>query len=175
MTQPHRETRRWQNALTGLRPLDERDRVVEVRLEVPPLRSRDVAEAEEVEVRDVDASVIAVTDREGRARDRPGHAERATGAAHERRLAGAQLARDGDDVARLQVGDELGGQLLGLFGRSALGQKRPSWTAGWAVAGVRKTGSGGGATSRPSSSGMRAKSAFRTSSMRGVYRAAAGW
>ena len=43
--------------------------------------------------------LVAVADREGRARDRALDAERAAGAADERRLAGAELARDRDDVA----------------------------------------------------------------------------
>ena len=48
--------RRRQNAGAGLRPLDEDDRVVEVRLEVAPLRApRPPLEAVEVEVRHVDA------------------------------------------------------------------------------------------------------------------------
>jgi hypothetical protein len=169
------DTRRRQDAFARLGPFDEDDRVVEVRLEVSPLGRRDLAEAEEVEVRDVDAPVVAVTDGEGRARDRLRDAEGAARAAHERRLPRAQLARDGDDIAGLEVGRELRRELFGLFGGVGLGQNRPSWTAGSAVTGVRKTGFGGGATSRPSSSGRRAKSDFSTSSMRGVYSAAAGW
>ena len=39
-------------ARPGLRPLDEDDRAVEVRLEVAPLRRRESAEAIEVEMRD---------------------------------------------------------------------------------------------------------------------------
>ena len=57
-------------------------------------------EAVEVEVRDRRRRLVAVPDREGRARDRLGDAERPRGAADERRLAGAELAGDGDDVAR---------------------------------------------------------------------------
>jgi hypothetical protein len=165
----HGDPCRRQHPGARLRPLDEHDRVVEVGLEVAPFRGGDVAKAEEVEVRDLDASVVAVADREGRARDGLRHAERAAGAAHERRLPRAELARDRDDIARLQAGDELRRELFRFLGGVSLGQKRPSWTAGSAVTGVRKTaGSGVGATSRPSSSGMRAKSDFSTSSMRGV-------
>ena len=93
--------------------------------------------------------------------------ERAGGAADERRLAGAELARDRHDVARPQVGGEPGSELLGFFGRVCLDQKRPSWTAGSAAAWATNAG-WGGATSRPMSSGRRAKSAFSTSSIRGV-------
>jgi hypothetical protein len=79
-------TQRRQDAGSRFRPFDEDDCIVEVRLEVPPLRRRDVAEAEEVEVRHVDAPVIAMADRERRARDWTGDAERARRAADERRL-----------------------------------------------------------------------------------------
>ena len=166
--EPDAQTRRRQDAGAGLGPLDEHDRIVEVRLEVPPLRRRDVAKAEEVEVRDVDATVVPVTDRERRARDRLRHTERAARASHESRLARAELARDGDNVTGLQVGDHARRELLGLCRGVSLAQNKPSWTAGCAVAGVRKTGCGGGVTSRPMSSGMRAKSDFNTSSIRGV-------
>src|SRR4051794_1808938 len=156
--EPDAHAWRRQNAGAGFGPLDEHDRVVEVRFEVPPLRRGDVAKAEEVEVRDVDAAVVPVADRERRARDRLRHTERAARAPHESRLARAQLTRDGDDVTGLQVGDEARRELLGLCRRVRLAQNRPSWTAGCAVAGVRKTGCGGGLASRPISSGMRAKS-----------------
>ena len=49
------------------------------------------------------AAVVAVADREGRARHRLRHAERAAGAADERRLPGAELAGDGHDVAGPQL------------------------------------------------------------------------
>src|SRR3954467_49810 len=166
--EPDAHARRRQDAGAGLGPLDEHDGVVEVRLEVPPLRRRDVAKAKEVEMRDVDAAVVPVADRERRARDRLRHTERAARAPHESRLARAELAGDGDDVTGLQIGDQARRELLGLRRRVSLAQNKPSWTAGCAVAGVRKIGCGGGVTSRPMSSGMRPKSAFRTSSIRGV-------
>src|SRR5262249_34505133 len=172
--QPDGDARRRQHASAGFRPFDEDDRFVEVRLEVPPLRGRHATEAEEVEMRDVDAAVVAVADRERRARDRLGHTERATRSAHEGRLPRAEVARDGHHVTQLERPRELRCQLLRFLRRVTLRQKRPSWTAGSAATAVRNTGSGGGATSRPSNSGMRAKSDFSTSSMRGVYRAAAG-
>src|SRR5439155_6718899 len=62
----HGRPRGRENAGTGLGPLDEDDRVLEIRLQVPPLRRRDVAEAEEIEVRDVDAPPVPVADRERR-------------------------------------------------------------------------------------------------------------
>jgi hypothetical protein len=77
-------------------------------------------------MRDVDIAAVAVADCERRARDRPGHAEGAAGAADERRLARAELAGDGDDVARAQLGRELRGELLGLCRGVALRQKSPS-------------------------------------------------
>src|SRR5919206_1256685 len=79
---PHRR-----KAVAGrLGPLDEDDGAVEVRLEGAPLRRRDALEAEEVEVRDGDASLVAVPDRVRRTRDRPLDAERAARTADEGRL-----------------------------------------------------------------------------------------
>ncbi len=164
----HGDSRQRQDAHPGFGPLDEHDGVVEVRLEIPPLGWRDVAKAEEIEVRDVHASVVAVPDRVRRTRHRPRDSERTAGAAHEGGLAGAELAGDGDDVARPEVGCQLCGELFGLGRRARLGQKRPSWTAGSAERVPTYTGSVGGATSRPSNSGNRAKSDFSTSSIRGV-------
>jgi hypothetical protein len=116
----------------------------------------------------IDAPVVAVADRERRARHGLRHAERAARTAHERRLPGAELPGDRDNVADVQVNSELRCELFRLFRGMRLGQKRPSWTAGCAVGALSQTGSGGGATSRPISSGMRAKSDLSTSSMRGV-------
>src|SRR4051812_46059624 len=58
-------------------PFDERDRAVEVRLEVTPVGGLQAGEAVQVEVRDGCGSLVAVADRERRARHRLGHAERA--------------------------------------------------------------------------------------------------
>src|SRR5207248_1163024 len=82
-----------------LGPFHEDDGAVEVRLQVAPLRRRDALEPEEIEVRDGDAALVAVPDRVRRARYRPLDAEAQARAAHERRLAGAELAGDRDDVA----------------------------------------------------------------------------
>ena len=59
-----------------------------------PVRVTHLCEPVQVEVGDGDATRVAVADRVRRARHRLLDAERATGAAHERRLARAQLARD---------------------------------------------------------------------------------
>src|SRR5437879_4556508 len=100
MPDPDPVAGRRQHALAGLRPLDERDRVVEVRLQVAPLRRRDARVAVEIEVGDDDAVTrVAMADRVARARDALADAERAAGAADEGRLARAELARDRDDVA----------------------------------------------------------------------------
>jgi hypothetical protein len=168
MLEAHDGTRSGKHPRAGLGPFDEDNRVLEIRLEVPPLRGRDAAKAEQVEVRYIDAAPIAMADGEGRARDRAGDTERTRRPANERRLARPKLPGDGDDVARLEVADELCCERFGLRGRVCLCQNNPSWTAGSAVTRARKTGSGGGATSRPRSSGSRAKSDFNTSSMRGV-------
>ena len=103
-----RASRKHADACLG--PLDEDERVLEVRLEVGPLRRRDRGEAVEVEVGDGDvAALVAVTDGEGGAGDRRGDAERTTGAADEGRLAGAELAGHGDDVSDLETDGELCG------------------------------------------------------------------
>src|SRR4051794_31228050 len=87
-------TRRRKPPAPVLGPFDERDRPVEVRLEICPLLGIDRGDAVEVEVRDGYGGVVAVADREGRAGDGLAHPERPRGAADERRLAGAQLAGD---------------------------------------------------------------------------------
>ena len=72
-------------------------------------------------MRDLDAvAVVAVADRVRRARDALAHAERAARAADERRLAGAELARDRDDVAGREPPRELGRERLRLLRRLAL-------------------------------------------------------
>src|SRR5207244_5775976 len=83
----------------GLGPSHEHDSLLEVVLDVPPLHRVDLIEAIEVEVRDVHPAPISVADGVRRARDRAGHAERAAGAADERRLPGAELAFDRSDIA----------------------------------------------------------------------------
>jgi len=55
-------------------------------------------------------------DRVRGARHALAHAERVTGAADERRLAGAQLARDGDDVTDDEASGEVGGERFRLLG-----------------------------------------------------------
>src|SRR5436305_11018035 len=104
MTQTHRYARGRQHSESCLRPLDERDRPLEIRLEIPPLRSRHALKAIQVEMRDLDAvSVVAVADRERRARDAVVHAERATRTADERRLPRSELAGHGDDVTTAEL------------------------------------------------------------------------
>ena len=99
----------------SLRPLDEADRPVEVRLEIAPLGRRDALESIEVEMRDIYASTVPMTNREGGAGNGPGHAQSAACPSHERRLAGAELPRDGDHVAGLELRGQLGGDPLGLL------------------------------------------------------------
>ncbi len=121
MPQTHREARGGQDALPRLRPLDERDRPVEVRLEISPLRRRDALEAVEVEVGDLDAvAVVPMADRVGRARHALAYSERAARAADEGRLPGAELPGDGDDVAQREPPRELGRERLRLLRRMAL-------------------------------------------------------
>src|SRR5262249_40967200 len=91
-----------------LRPLDEGDRVGgEVVLEQRRVLAVEATEPVQVEVRDPGvAATVALADREGRRGDRLLHAERPTGAADERRLAGAELARDDDHRAGRQIGGD---------------------------------------------------------------------
>ncbi len=121
MPQTNDVARRRQNVLPRLGPLDEGDRVLEVRLEVSPLGRRHPFEAVEIEVRNLDAvAVVAVADRVRRARHTLTHAKGNARSADERRLAGAELASDGDDVAGLQAPRKLSGERLGRVGRIAL-------------------------------------------------------
>jgi hypothetical protein len=83
-------------------------------------------ETVEIEVGDIRAARIAVADREGRARHGNLDPERTARAAHEGRLPGAELARDGDDVAEAEMPREAGGDGLGLLRRPGFDQKRPS-------------------------------------------------
>jgi uncharacterized protein (DUF1330 family) len=72
-------------------------------------------------MRDLDAvPVVAVADRVRGARDALADAERTTRAADEGRLAGAELAGDGDDIAGREPPRKLRGQCLRLLGRIAL-------------------------------------------------------
>jgi hypothetical protein len=73
-------------------------------------------------MRDVDVAVVPVADRVGRAGDRLPDAERTGCAPDEGRLPRAELAGDGDDVARTELARKLGGDRLrlGLRRRLAL-------------------------------------------------------
>src|SRR6478752_3337114 len=97
-----------------LGPFHERDRAVEVGLEVAPRLGVDAVEAVEVEVRDGRRRLVAVPDRERRARDGAGDAERASRAADERRLPRPQLARDGHDVPGAKPARKIRPERLGL-------------------------------------------------------------
>src|SRR5581483_10577803 len=99
MTEGNDDARPRQPLPPVLRPFDEDDGVLEVRLQVAPLLGIEPRAAVEVEVRDRHRRLVAVADRERRARDGARDAERPRGAADERRLARAELTRDGDDVA----------------------------------------------------------------------------
>src|SRR5581483_8986618 len=105
---------RREPARARLGPLDEADRVLEVRLQRAPFRRVDPLEAVEVEVAH---APVAVPDRVRRTRHGPVDAERAGGPADERRLARAELARDRHDVAGLEARGEAGGDALRLGGR----------------------------------------------------------
>jgi hypothetical protein len=99
------DARRRKHVRASLGPLDEDDRVLEIGLQVAPLRRGEADEAVEVEVRD---AVVTVADGERRAGDRLCDAERAARSPDERRLARAELARDRDDVSDAQRRGEPG-------------------------------------------------------------------
>src|SRR4051812_6775599 len=112
--QTYRDPQGRQHTGRGLGPFDEADRVLEVRLEVTPLRGGDALEPEQIEVGDIRVSGIAVADGEGRARHMCGDTERAAGTADEGRLAAPELSGDGDDVARHELAREPYSDRLGL-------------------------------------------------------------
>ena len=128
-------------------------------------------------MRDRHAALVAVADRVGRARHRLRDAERAAGAADERRLAGAELAGDGDDVARRRVARRRAAASAsvssGERGLDLGGQNRPSCTAtgsgsrlGLRLAAPARDGAGSHAA--PISAGICAKSSSSTLSIAGV-------
>src|SRR5919204_2555100 len=161
--QTYLDPNRRERARGGFRPFDEADRVLEVRLQVAPLGRREPPEAKEVEMRHVRDAWVAVADGERRARHGPGHAESATRAADEGRLAAAQLARDSDDVSGAELARERRRYRFRLRRRGGAklhAQNRPSWTAGSAATDASwgaATGAGS-RTERPRSSGRREKS-----------------
>src|SRR5215218_3784886 len=112
--------RHRQEARARLRPFDEGDGVLEVALQVPPLRVRHAVEPVKVEVGDRQTSLVEVADGVRRARHGPLDAERAGRAADKRRLARAELTGDGDHVARYELRRQRGGDALGLLGRGRL-------------------------------------------------------
>src|SRR5438105_6671142 len=97
VTQADGNAHRRQAAGGSLRPFDEDDRLLEVRLECRPVRLGEALEAVEVEMAD---AVVAVADRVGRARHRPCDPERTSRSADEGRLPGPEFTGDGDHVAR---------------------------------------------------------------------------
>ena len=90
----------------------------EVGIEQPGILVVEPREPVQVEVRD--ARLVEVPDHERRARHRLGHPERPRRAAHERRLAGAELARDQHDVTGRERRGERRAGALGLLGRRGL-------------------------------------------------------
>src|SRR3954453_22662214 len=103
MTERNVDARFREPVAAVLRPLDEGDRAIEVRLEVAPFLRVGTGDAVQVEVRDRHARLIAMADREGRAGDGLTDAESPCGTPHERGLPGPQIARDGHDVADRQL------------------------------------------------------------------------
>src|SRR5947208_3744440 len=125
--QTYRDAHGREDARSRLGPFDEADCILEIGLQITPLRGRDALESKEIEVGDVRVSGVAVADGEGRARHGHLDPERAAGAANERRLAGAELARDGDHVANQQPAGKPASKALRLF-RRRRGQLEPGHT-----------------------------------------------
>src|SRR6266404_4125795 len=94
--QSHRRAHRRKPGACVLGPLDERNRAIEVRLEVAPILRAEPTDAVEVEMSHRDACCVAVPDRERGARNRLLDAKCTARAADEGRLAGAELARNAD-------------------------------------------------------------------------------
>jgi hypothetical protein len=94
----------------------------------------------------------------------------AAGAAHERRLARAELAGDEDDVSDAELRSESDAGLFGLGGSSRRDdQNSPSCSAGAAAASSgSSSGSAGWRDSKSISPGSRAKSSSSTVNMLGV-------
>src|SRR5919109_2907687 len=107
--------RRGQETGSGLRPFHECDRVVEVALEVAPLRGGHAFETVEIEVRDRNAAAVDVADRVARARHGALDTKGAAGAPNEGRLATPELPGNGDDVSDVELGGERRGDSLGLL------------------------------------------------------------
>src|SRR5581483_5506508 len=81
-----------------------------------------------VEVGDGNRRLVAVADRERRARDGDGDAERSACTAHERRLPGAELTGDGDDVTAVEAGGEAAGERCGLLRRGGDDRVLHGWS-----------------------------------------------
>src|SRR5262249_32612426 len=125
MRESHRCAHRGEPGARVLRPLDKGNRAIEIRLEVAPFLGAETSDAVEVEVRHRNGALVAVSDRIGGAGNGLPDAERAAGAADERRLAGAELARDGDDVAGPERRREPRAEGLRLGGGCGVGHHAP--------------------------------------------------
>jgi hypothetical protein len=107
-----------QRRLDGLGPFDEGDPLRgQVVVQQRRVLARERAKPVEVEMRHLPAPGEQLADRERGTRDRPLHAERSRRAAHEGRLARAELAAHEHHVSRREPGGERGPGALGLLGR----------------------------------------------------------
>src|SRR5205807_2762665 len=99
------------------RPLHERNRLgIEIVSEQIRLLLLEAVHAKQVEMRYGYRPGVPLPDRERRARDGDGHAERPARSADQCGLAGAELSSDEHDFARLQSGCELRAEGLRLDG-----------------------------------------------------------
>lgn len=184
MSKLHLQAGRRQGRKNRVGPLHERDRTVTDRgsqklrvLIVGPLQ------AIRIDMRHLDIALVALGHGEGRARDRPAHAECPRNGTNQGGLAGSQLAAQEHQITRMQHFGQGLPEGRGVLGPLALpddrllGQNNPSCgSPAGAVAGA-VAGGGGAACSgsafdagrlwagTPSNSGIRAKSASSVASI----------
>lgn len=102
------------------RPLDEDERVLEIRLQFGPVRLGDDAEAIEIEMRNGHRPRVPMSNRERWARNGRSNAERAAGPTDKCRLPAAQFAGDSHEITHADMLCHFGGDSFGLVGGSRL-------------------------------------------------------
>ena len=156
-----------------LGPLDEGDRAVEVRLEVAPLLRVEAGEPVEVEMGDRNRRLVAVADREGRARDRLDDPERPAAPRTKVVLPAPSSPETATTSPARSVAARRAAERLGLRRRGGDDVHGETARTGRAGPAVRRAAPAAPArarprAARPSSSGIRAKSSSSTCSIRGV-------
>lgn len=139
----------------GVGPLDERDGVGGDLEREPKLLVIGAVQPVCVQVRDCDATLIALRDGERRAGDVVGHAKRPSRSPYQRGLAGAELPTQRHDIARAHERRDGGADRLGLTGSGGLerDQNSPSCSGSGTASGDGVTVTRGGASGMDSSGG----------------------